>query len=561
MVKRHLSVATFVLVFSAFFLGAAAELYPDVLRYVTGGLSPGPPASTEELLYLVSEDRYLYAFAYNGERLWRRDLRRRPLGPAILGPDGTIYVSRDGRGVSAYNRRGIRLWDADISDVTLPPTVTPRGLLVVPRVEGTISVYSPSGRLLNSFRGPGTLVAEPVLLSNGYLLLLGEDGVVSAVDGAGNRLWQLSLRRVPVSVAAGEGGSVVLGLDDGRILILGPEGRVAAEWQATAGVRQVRSGGTTIAATLADGRLWVLDREDDRVWVAGPPGEFLTGVTLTEDWIASVSQGGKLYLFSPEGALIREYRLPEKAELSEPTVLAGGGVAAVGSNWVVYLFSAPEGGCRAPWGCYRGGQSLAGRSASEDARDLVLPRGTGGGSLERIYFERLLSSADPEERGKGLDEVRRRLEEGRLGSLRVYVVPLLRGIALRRRAPGLSPEDQRQAVRLLGQIGTYEASGALSDLAAGAGPDLLETVAEAIGGLGSDPNQTAARALLRILQRSSDLQVVEAVVRASQRLVGYAGGRYSPAFEGIVGYVSEGDYPMELKRRALALGSLESFRP
>ncbi len=560
MVKRHLPVATVILA-TAILLGAPAYAFPDVLRYVTGGLSPGPPASTEERLYLVSEDRYLYAFDYEGERLWRQDLRRRPLGPGVLGPDGTIYVSRDGRGVSAYNRRGIRLWDADIPDVAFPPTVTPRGLLVVPRAEGWISVYSPSGRLLNSFRGPGTLATEPLLLSNGYLLLLGADGVVSAVDGAGNRLWQTSLPAVPGGVAAGEEGAVVLGLDDGRVLHLDPEGRVFAGWRATAGVRQLRVGGATIAATLDTGRLWVLNREDGRLWEAQPPGEFLSGVAIGEDWIVSVSHSGNLYLFSPDGALIGEYRLPEKAELTDPTILAGGGVAAIGSNWVVYLFSALGGGCLEPWGCIRGGESLAGRSVEEGARDLVLPPGSGGGSLERIYFEKLLSSPSSEERSTGLDEVSRRLEEGRLGSARVYVVPLLRRIALQRRAPGLSPEDQRRAIRLLGQIGTYEASGALSDLASGAEDYLLESVVEAVEGLGSDPDETAARSLYRILQRRPTPQMAEAVIKASEQLVRYAGRRYSSAFEGIIRHVSEGTYPTGLKRRALGLGSLESLRP
>lgn len=533
---------------------------PDLLRYVTGGLSPGPPASVDDQLYVVSEDRFLYAFDYAGVRLWRRDLERRPVGPAVLGPDGTIYVAREDRGISAYNRRGLRLWDADLPDVSFPPTVTPRGLLVVAQAGGRISILSPSGRLLNSFRVPWDLGAQPLLSTGGYLVLPGADGGLTLVDGSGNRLWQTSFPRVPSAVALLEKGGLAVGFDDGRMLFLDGDGGVSGEWRAPAGIRDLRIGGTTVALILTNGALWVLDRESGRVWDARPSGELLSGVAVGEGWIASVSQGGRVFFFSPLGDLLREYRLPEEARLADPTILAGGGVAAVGSNWVVYLFRTEESGCATPWGCLRGGPELPGRSNDPSSRDLVLSF-EGGGSLERIYFERLLSSDNPEDRQTGLEAVASRLEEGRLGSIRVYIVPLLRSLVLEARGPGRSTEERRRAIGLLGQIGTYEATGALSDLATGVEADLLETLAEALGGLGSDPSGRAARALLRIVQREPSPRVAEAVVEAARRLVEYAGRIYAPAIESVVRYVAEGTYPLSLKRRAYAIGSLESQAP
>jgi outer membrane protein assembly factor BamB len=559
MTRRHLRDTFLTLLF---FSAAGMPLFgqTDVLRYVTGGLSPGPPASVDDELYVVSEDRYLYAFDYEGLRLWRADLRRRPIGPAVLGPDGTIYVARDNRGISAYNRRGDRLWDVEIPDITFPPTVSPRGLLVVSRNDGWISVLSPSGRLLNSFRGPGTLGAEPLLSTNGYLVLLGARGVLTVVDGAGNRLWGTSFSRVPSAVAVVEEGGLALGFDDGRLLFLDADGQVSGEWRAPAGIRDLRIGGTTVAVTLTNGVLWVLDRDNGRVWEAGPPGAFLSGVVIGERRIAAVSRGGRLFFYSPLGYLLREYQLPEKPGLGDPTILVGGGVAAVGSNWVVYLFPTDEAGCAAPWGCFRGGPGLPGRSNDPGSRDLVLPSAVGG-SLERIYFERLLSSDDPEERRTGLDAVASRLEEGRLGSIRVYIVPLLRSLALEARGPGRSAGERRRAIGILAQIGTYEATGALSDLVAGVEVDLLESLAEALGGLGSDPTGRAARSLHRILQREPSPRVATAVVEAAYRLVAYAGRIYSPAIEEIVSEISQGSYPLSLKRRAYRIGSLESHHP
>lgn len=559
MVKRYLPAAFLSLVY-VFVLSVPLPAQSDVVRFVTGGLSPGPPASVADQLYFVSEDRYLYAFDYAGLRLWRRDLERRPLGPAVLGPDGTVYVPRDDRGLSAYNRRGLHLWDLEIPDIAFPPTVTPRGLLVVPRLEGWISVFSPSGRLLNSFRGPESLEAPPVLSTNGYLVLLGAGGSLSLVDGAGNRLWRAPLSRVPSAVAVIEGGGLALGFDDGRLLFFDAAGSISGEWAAPAGIRDLRIGGATVALTLADGVLWVLDRVKGTVWESRPPGEFISGVAVGERRIASVSRGGHVFLFSPDGDLLREYRLTEKAELDDPTILAGGGVAAVGSNWVVYLFLTEEDSCAAPWGCLRGAADLPARSAAPNARDLVLPSG-GGSSLERIYFEKLFSSENPEERRAGLDAVTSRLEEGRLGSIRVYIVPLLRRLALEARGPGRSTEERRRAIGLLGQIGTYEATGALSDLVTGVEIDLLQNVAEALGGLGSDPTERAARSLHRILQRQPSPRGAEAVVEAAGRLVEYAGRVYSPAIEDIVSEISEGNYPLSLKRRAFEIGSLESFDP
>ncbi len=559
MAKRHLRYAFLTLLF---FSAAGVPLFGQtgVLRYVTGGLSPGPPASVDDELYVVSEDRYLYAFDYDGLRLWRADLRRRPIGPAVLGPDGTIYVARDNRGISAYNRRGDPLWDAAIRDITSPPTVTPRGLLVVSRNGGRISVLSPSGRLLNSFRGPGTFGAEPLLSSDGYLVLRGSGGDLSIVDGAGNLVRQTSFSRAPSAVAVIEEGGLALGFDDGRLLFLDADGQLSGEWRAPAGIRDLRIGGTTVAVILTDGVLWVLDREDGRVWQAKPPDAFLSGVAVGEQLIAAVSQGGHLFYYSPVGDLLREYQLPEKPGLGDPTILAGGGVAAVGSNWVVYLFSTDEESCAAPWGCYRGGPELPGRSNDPGARDLFLPSGVEG-SLERIYFERLLLSDDPEERRTGLDAVASRLEEGRLGSIRVYIVPLLRSLALETRGLGRSAEERRRAIGILGRIGTYEATGALSDLVTGVEVDLLESLAEALGGLGSDPTGRAARSLHRVLLREPSPRVAGAVVEAAGRLVAYAGRIYSPSIEDIILEISQGRYPLSLKRRAYRIGSLESLEP
>jgi outer membrane protein assembly factor BamB len=465
MVKRYLRGLFLMLLFSSS-LGTPLSGQTGVLRYVTGGLSPGPPASVDDQLYLVSEDRYLYAFDYAGFRLWRRDIERRPIGPAVLGPDGTIYVARDARGVSAYNRRGVHLWDAEIPDITFPPTVTPRGLLIVARYDGWISVLSPSGRLLNSFRGPGPLGAEPLLSTYGYLALLGTDGGLTVVDGAGNRLWRSSFSRMPSTVAVAEEGGLALGFNDGRVLFFDGEGEVSGEWMAPAGIRDVRIGGQTAALTLANGVLWILDRATGLSREVRAPGASLSGVAVGEDWIASVSREGRFFLFSREGDLLREYQLPEQAGLGDPVLIAGGGVAAVGANWVVYLFPTEANGCAAPWGCLRGGPELPGRSNDPSSQDLVLPS-AGGGSLERIYFEELLSSDDPGERRSGLDAVSKRLEEGRLGSIRVYLVPLLRRLALEAPGPGRSAEERRRAIALLGQIGTYEARGALTDLVAG----------------------------------------------------------------------------------------------
>ena len=536
--------------------------YPEVLRLVTGGLSPGPPASDGDRLYLLSEDRYIYAFTYAGVRLWRSDTRRLPRGPAVVGPDGTIYVPRDSRGISAYNRRGARLWDLDIPDVGGSPTVSPRGLLVVPHLEGRISVFSPSGRLLNSFVGPGPLLAAPILTGSGYLALLDAEGRLTAVDGAGNRLWERRFSGTPTAVAAGRSGGVVLGLSNGSVIMIDDAGETRRRVRAPGALRNLRVGPSLVAGLLADGRIWVWNEEADRSWVAAPPGERTTGIALSQEVVAGVTHRGGLYLFSTGGALLRQSHLPESAPLSDPVFLPGGGVAAVGENWVVYLFSTDGTECAPPWGCLRGGSLLAGRSGGEGGADLLLPAPRGDGSLEQIYFQELLTSREPEERRRGLETAGDRLEAGRLGASRRYLIPLIAGVAGDQRRPGNSPEERLEAINLLAAIGTYEATAALAGLARRIeDSQLLTALAGALGSLGADPQGHAAGALEVILRRSPEPETALAVIDAARTLVGYAGHLYSPALEGIVTAIAEGSYPVSLKRRALSLGSLESFTP
>lgn len=536
--------------------------FSDVTRFVTGGLSPGPPASGGNRIYILSEDRYLYAFALSGVRLWRRDIGRLPRGPAVVGPDGTVYVTRDARGISAYNRRGTRLWDVDIPDIGGSPTVSPRGLLVVPHREGRISVFSPSGRLLNSFEGPGPLLAPPILTGGGYLALLDAQGRLTAMDGAGNRLWERRFSSPGTTAAAGSSGSVVLALSDGRVLEIDATGERRDGVRAPGALRQLRVGGSLLAGVLADGRIWVRNREIDRSWVAAPPEERITGIALSPEVVAAVTQRGGLYLFSQEGALLRQSHLPESAPLSDPVLLPEGGVAAVGANWVVYLFPTENAECAEPWGCPRGGSVLAGRRGGEGGSDLLLPEPRGDGNLERIYFEELLTSPDADERRRGLAAAGERLSDGRLGASRRFLIPLIAEVAGNPRRPGITSEERMEAISLLSAIGTYEAAGALAGLAGRIeDPHTVRALAEAIGGLGADPSGHAARALQVILRRNPEPQTAEAVIAAAGELVEYAGKFYSPAFGGIVTAVTEGSYPVTLKRRALSLGSFESYTP
>ncbi len=541
------------------FLSVATVEAQSVVRYVTGGLSPGPAAGDGRRLYVASEDRYLYAFAFDGTRLWRSDLRRKPLGPPVVGPDNTVHVPVEGLGVAAYNRTGSLLWRLSVPDIRPPLTISRRGLLIVPRGGGRISVFSPVGAPLLTFDTSAETTLGPLLPGSGKIIVAAGRRL-AAYDGAGAEAWKRTLSSRISALAAADQGGVFAGLADGSVVQVTAGGDIESRWTLSSGVRELGSrSGASLVALLQSGVIWCLDRSEQRAWEARPPGTRFDGVVAATEWVAAVSENGAAYVFGYGGELRLESRLPEVVSLSYPSIVANTGLSAVGSNWTVYLFDVPVGRCAVPWGCQRGGVGLSGRPEGlEAATDFRLTDGNSDGSLDRIYLTRLLTSDRPDEREEALAVIEERLDEGRLGASTVYAVPLLASLA-RGDDNRIAVEQRIEATGLLSRIGTYEAAAALRIAAATSSDEAVARgAAEALGRLGSDPHGRSARSLEALLTRHDTQAAAEAVVSAAERLVAYAGTLYHSAIVDIITRISEGSYPTDLKRRAGALGSLET---
>ncbi|MFC6084856.1 outer membrane protein assembly factor BamB family protein [Sphaerisporangium aureirubrum] len=248
-----------------------------------------PPVVHGDRLYIGDADGRLSALAAeDGVRQWYRFLgpatprrqRRITASPVVHGD--RVFVGCEERGLYCYGVDGERLWTYGIAGVDGCPPVAVRDLVFAGSQSGRVTaVTAATGERRMKRRLPAP-IAAPLAVTAHIVFAAAEDGVVYAVDRAGDNpvLWSR-----PVGVPRGTGpvfdrGRVYVGTADGRLLGLDAEsgaervslpvgGPVTATPVVRDGTAYVVAGDSLTALDLTAGETrWTRDAGGA---VAGPP--------------------------------------------------------------------------------------------------------------------------------------------------------------------------------------------------------------------------------------------------------------------------------------------------
>ncbi|MEQ8767084.1 MAG: PQQ-binding-like beta-propeller repeat protein [Planctomycetota bacterium] len=128
-----------------------------------------PAVAPNGTLYVGTYTGQFYAIDANGKKLWMHQAAEPVFSHALVGPDGTVYVTLDGQ-LTAFTPAGVILWQYDLGE-NRPggPTLDPNGTIYATSSTGTIAL-NPNGTLKWSTSIPGSL-APPVVSPNGDVIV------------------------------------------------------------------------------------------------------------------------------------------------------------------------------------------------------------------------------------------------------------------------------------------------------------------------------------------------------------------------------------------------------
>jgi outer membrane protein assembly factor BamB len=252
-----------------------------------GGAVRGTPQLDAGALYVATlAGEALRLDAGDGKLIWRVQLGI-AAAPVLLarpaaGSPALLYAPTAAGEVLAITTAGVIRWRAHIAErIAAAPVLaaTPDGTaqLLIGDAEGYLSSLEPAGgqlrwrrKLVERVESPtlpatSPLIAAPPLAgADGTIYLGGRDGVVTALDPAGQPRWRyISGSDISGSPVAGPDGTLYVGLYDKRLLALGPDGWLRWQVRLNGAVRAaalVGPGGSLYVTSLG-GRLYTLKLE------------------------------------------------------------------------------------------------------------------------------------------------------------------------------------------------------------------------------------------------------------------------------------------------------------
>lgn len=156
----------------------------------------------------------LVALSLGGEVLWQREMGGELVGNAIVGADGTIYVSAADNTFSAFSGQGEPLWSADVrcGSPVGTPALGPEGILLVACSEGAVAAFRQDGGAAWIADTGAYLTTGPTVDRRGWCYVGGKRLV--ALDPDGGIRWRFDGFRTPVAgIAIGARDAVMFGAD------------------------------------------------------------------------------------------------------------------------------------------------------------------------------------------------------------------------------------------------------------------------------------------------------------------------------------------------------------
>jgi outer membrane protein assembly factor BamB len=527
-------------------------------RFVTGGRISGKPALDHRgLLYLASEDRFLYCLGPDGGERWRAPLGSRPTTAPVVTYEGVILVGTASGRLLAFGPAGRERWSFPATGGRcVTPALGRDGSIFLPTGQGSLYCLTWTGQERWRFRTGVELEAPPAVGPDGTVYLPTGDRRLLAITPTGAKRWELSLPGDTSGPAIAPDGSLYVGASG--IHRISAEGTL--QWSFPIPARTsapVLTDDGTIVAGGWNRRLYAVSPKGRKLWELRLPDAVASGPASAGELLYVPTASPLVYAVGVDGSL--RWSFAAKQAVGVPAVGRDGSLYVGGEDWILYSLGVPsQVSGEAGWPVYLHDYQNTGRSGALENLD----------SPAALILETLAASDSTELKMMALDDIDRYVSGERYLGIHVQtleeILALLssEGVTIRERERGAvqnsRPEVRVAACAVLGGLATEGARSQLLSVLRN-DPELAVRISavDALGRLGLDPDGELAAVLTNVAPRGSDQALVRAGVEALGRIVLDPHGAVNPECVLALARFRLPEYPSEVRTRAAVF--LEEF--
>jgi outer membrane protein assembly factor BamB len=527
--------------------------------------------AAEGTIYAASEDGFLYAWDPAGSLLWKSDLGWLPWDCLALGGDGTIYAGLKNNDFLAINPSGHLLWRFHLDGLPAgDPAVAADGTVYVGTAVGTLAALSHLGRLQWTITLPGAITRAPAVDGAGTIYLVAADRRLYALTQWGEFKWSLPIAAAPTALAVAAGGTVLVGTVEGSVIAVHPNGDIAWRYSTGTRIAGVSAGAGQIVVASSNGQVVGLTEKGAPQWKVVIGKRIDAAPLLGSSAPCEFAADGTLLLLDPARQGTDSFAVGTFGSV----VLSRGGTFYVGGrDWILYAIGAlrPAGDtdpspARDPAAWPQEGHDEA-HSGRTDAGPPIGNEALLNAVPDYLYLQSLAGADNRDMILLLLAKIRDRIDDHSIGKSTWYVVRLLEQFSgegllnpvyRNMKVINSFPDVRTEAARLLGLVGSTRSRHALIQVIASEYDSIaLSAEIGALGFLASDSDGASSRAIAAALSRAGmsppDDRIADAVLDALERIGAYEGGAGEPAATAAILAISSGDFPQQIRSRALGV--------
>jgi outer membrane protein assembly factor BamB len=265
-----------------------------------GGIWATPAISSDGTIYIVSDDRNLYAIYPNGTKKWSVYTGGREWSSPAIGSDGTIYVGSGDYSdykVYAINPDGILKWSFSTGYIVYSsPIISALGTIYIGSSDYNLYAIYPDGSQKWSFPTGDEVRSSPAIGSDGTIYIGSNDNKLYAINPDGSEKWNFTTHgHVYSSPAIGSDGTIYVGSCDNKLYAINPDG--TEKWSFITDFWIFSS-----PAIGSDGTIYV-GSFDNNLYAINPDGSekwnFTTGANVYSS--PAIGADGTIYFGTPGG--------------------------------------------------------------------------------------------------------------------------------------------------------------------------------------------------------------------------------------------------------------------
>ena len=208
-------------------------------RYKTGGAIHGNPVVARDgTVYFGSADYYVYALNQDGTLRWMFATGGMVLASAAVGYDGTVYIGSLDYYLYALNPDGTLKWRLNLGDYVLASVLlTPFNTLFTGPITGGLYAVKTDGTILWKYSGVDIYSVTPSMAHAEIIYFAGTVSATTylhAVTKDGRLLWKYNIVfDTTSSPMVGGDGTIYVGGESGYLYAINPNGTLKWKYDAT----------------------------------------------------------------------------------------------------------------------------------------------------------------------------------------------------------------------------------------------------------------------------------------------------------------------------------------